>query len=226
MIKKILLTGDSRGLGLVIRKKLKENGFQVIGISRKSKDIQFDLQNPEKVKYLYLEKIKKQGPFHGFVNNAAFAYDDLATNIDPKKLNYMFNINVLSPMILTKYMIRDMLLNKIAGSIVHISSISVYTGYKGLSMYAATKGAIESFSKNISREWGSLGIRSNIVCPGFMDTEMSSSLSQEQKRKIFRKNSFLKELNVDDVANTVVFMISKKSEGITGQVINVDNGTI
>ena len=166
------------------------------------------------------------GPFYGFVNNAAFAYDDLATNINIEKLKYMFDINVFSSMILTKYLIRDMLLNNIKGSIVHISSVSVHTGYKGLSMYAATKGAMEAFSKNISREWGRLGIRSNIVCPGFMDTEMSSSLNEEQKNKIFKRNSFLKELKIEDVANTVEYLLSNKSKGITGEVIKVDNGTI
>ena len=94
----------------------------------------------------------------------------------------MYKVNVFSPMMLTKYMLRDMLLNKTKGSIVHISSVSAHTGYKGLAMYASTKGALEAFSKNTAREWGSLGIRSNVVCPGFMDTDMSSSLTKEQKK--------------------------------------------
>ena len=100
-----------------------------------------------------MNELKPRGPIHGFVNNAAFAYDDL-TNMQLKKLKNMFEVNVFSPMLLTKYILRDMLLNKIEGSIVHVSSISAHTGYKGLSMYASTKGALESFSKNISREWG------------------------------------------------------------------------
>jgi 3-oxoacyl-[acyl-carrier protein] reductase len=226
MSKKVLLTGDSKGLGQNIRNLLEINNFKVVGISRNSEDIKFDLKNVNEIKDLYLKKIKELGPFYGFVNNAAFAYDDLATNINIEKLKYMFDINVFSSMILTKYLIRDMLLNNIKGSIVHISSVSVHTGYKGLSMYAATKGAMEAFSKNISREWGRLGIRSNIVCPGFMDTEMSSSLNEEQKNKIFKRNSFLKELKIEDVANTVEYLLSNKSKGITGEVIKVDNGTI
>tara|TARA_Y100000591_G_C21704188_1_gene629875 strand:+ start:201 stop:881 length:681 start_codon:yes stop_codon:yes gene_type:complete len=226
MSKKVLLTGDSKGLGSSIRKKLEKNGYEVVGISRNSKDIQFDLKNVEKIKELYFNKIKDLGPFYGFVNNAAFAYDDLATNIDLEELIYMFNVNVFSSMMITKYLIRDMLLSKTGGSIVHISSISVYTGYKGLSMYAATKGAIESFSKNISREWGRLNIRSNVVCPGFMDTHMSSGLDQEKREKIFRRNSKQKELLVDDVSSAVKFLIDEYSSGITGQVIHVDNGTI
>ena len=226
MVKKVLLTGDSKGLGASIRKKLEENKYEVIGLSRSSKDIKFDLKNIDEIKGLYFNEIKKLGPFYGFVNNAGFAYDDLATNANLKDLKYMFDINVFGPMILTKYLIRDMLLSKTQGSIVHVSSISVHTGYKGLSMYAASKGAIESYSKNISREWGKIGIRSNVVCPGFMDTEMSSSLNEEQKKKIFKRNSRQKELTTEEVSSTVKFLISDESSGITGQIMHVDNGTI
>jgi 3-oxoacyl-[acyl-carrier protein] reductase len=226
MKKNILLTGDSRGLGLNTRKVLESKGYNVIGVSRNSPDIKFDLNDVDYIKELYLKEIKPLGPIHGYVNNAAYAYDDIITNLNPEKLKHMFNINVFSPMMLTKYVIRDMILNKVKGSIVHVSSISVHTGYKGLSMYASSKGSLEAFSKNTSREWGRMGIRSNVVCPGFMDTDMSSSLSEDDKRKIFNRNSLFKELEKNDVSNTISFLISKESKGITGQVIHVDNGTI
>ncbi len=225
MKKNILLTGDSKGLGSAIRQKL-DKEYNVIGISRTSNDIRFDLSNTDKIKYLYLDEIKKYGPIYGLINNAALAYDDLATNLNLVALKKMYDINVFSPLVLTKYIIRDMLLNKTQGSIIHISSISVHTGYKGLSMYASTKGALEAFSKNISREWGRLGIRSNIVCPGFMRTEMSSSITGPQEDKIFKRNSYMSELLVSDVAKTVEFLISNNSKGLTGQVIHVDNGTL
>src|SRR5690625_1609151 len=130
----------------------------------------YDLADVDGVRRLYLDEIKKIGPVYGLVNNAAFAYDDIVSNLAIDDLSVMFEVNVFSAMHLTKYVIRDMLLHKIAGSIVHISSISAHTGYKGLSMYAATKGALEAFSKNVAREWGSRGIRSNCVVPGFMET--------------------------------------------------------
>ena len=119
------------------------------------------------------------------INNAAFAYDDIITNADPTQLERMFKINVISPIILSKYIIRDMLLHDIKGSLVHISSVSAQTGYKGLSMYAPSKGAIESFSKNAAREWGERGIRSNCIAPGFMETNMTSALSTDQKNRIW-----------------------------------------
>jgi len=225
-MKKILLTGDSRGVGLSIKNLLIERGYQVIGISRNSKDIKYDLSNIDGIKNLYNNQIKPLGPIYGFINNAALAYDDIITNLSSSKLETMYKVNVFSPMMLTKYMLRDMLLNKTKGSIVHISSVSAHTGYKGLAMYASTKGALEAFSKNTAREWGSLGIRSNVVCPGFMDTDMSSSLTKEQKSRIFNRNSRKKEITTLDVANTIEFLLNTNSSGITGQIIHVDNGTI
>ena len=225
-MKNILLTGDSKGLGESIKNKLYDSGFNVIGISRSSDDIKYDLRNVDGIKDLYLNTLKERGPIYGFINNAAFAYDDIITNLNSDKLIDMYNINVFSPMMLTKYVIRDMILHKTKGSIVHVSSISVHTGYKGLSMYASTKGSLEAFSKNTSREWGRIGVRSNIVCPGFMDTNMSSSLNDNQRTKIFKRNSMNKELTTQEVSSTVKFLISDESLGITGQTIHVDNGTI
>lgn len=225
-MKNILLTGDSKGLGETIKRELLNSGYNVIGLSRSSIDIKYDLSNVDGVKELYLNIIKDRGPIHGYINNAAFAYDDIITNLNSDKLMEMYKVNVFSPMMLTKYVIRDMMLNKTKGSIVHISSISVHTGYKGLAMYASTKGALEAFSKNTAREWGRLGIRSNIVCPGFMDTNMSSSLNEEQRDKIFKRNSKQTELTTEEVGSTVKFLISDESSGITGQTIHVDNGTI
>lgn len=225
-MKNILLTGDSKGLGENIKRKLLDSGYNVIGLSRNSSDIKYDLSNVDRVKDLYLNIIKERGPIHGYINNAAFAYDDIITNLNSDKLMDMYKVNVFSPMMLTKYVIRDMMLNKTNGSIVHISSISVHTGYKGLAMYASTKGSLEAFSKNTSREWGRMGIRSNVVCPGFMDTNMSSSLNDEQRNKIFKRNSRQKELTTGEVTSTVKFLISDDSSGITGQIIHVDNGTI
>ena len=225
-MKKILLTGDSRGVGLSIKNLLIERGYQVIGISRNSKDIKYDLSNIDGIKDLYNNQIKPFGPIYGFINNAALAYDDFITNLSSSKLETMYKVNVFSPMMLTKYVLRDMLLNKTKGSIVHISSVSAHTGYKGLAMYASTKGALEAFSKNTAREWGVLGIRSNVVCPGFMNTDMSSSLTDKQKTKIFNRNSLKREINTIDVASTIEFLISNNSKGITGEIIHVDNGTI
>ena len=240
-MKTIVVTGDSRGVGLSITNLLLERGYQVIGLSRKQSQqsiglqknfeetythIDFDLSNVGDIKELYKKELKPLGPIHGIVNNAAIAYDDIITNLDLDSLEEMYRINVFSPMMLTKFVLRDMLLHRTKGTILHISSISAHTGYKGLAMYASTKGAIEAFSKNTAREWGALGIRSNIICPGFMDTDMSASLSDDQKNRIFNRNSRKKPIEVIDIANTVLFLVDDMSSGITGEIIHVDNGTI
>jgi 3-oxoacyl-[acyl-carrier protein] reductase len=154
------------------------------------------------------------------------AYDDIVTNLNLDSLENMYMVNVFTPMMLTKFVIRQMLLHHTKGSIVHISSISVHTGYKGLSMYASTKGALEAFSKNTAREWGEVGVRSNCLVAGFMETEMSSSLSDNQKNRIYQRTSLKKPVDVNSVAETIKFLLSDDSKSITGQNINVDNGTI
>lgn len=238
----ILVTGVSRGVGLDICRVLLEQGHTVYGISRSYSDEikllekswngklffkSVDLSAPQNTHdEVFKSFISNKIPLHGLVNNAAVAYDDIITNLHLEKLQSMYNTNVFTPMMLVKYAIRNMIFNKVKGAIVHISSISAHTGYKGLAMYASSKGAIEAFSKNTAREWGEFGIRSNVVVPGFMETSMSSTLSGEQKNRIYNRTSLKQATDVKSVANTVAFLISEQACSITGQNIHVDNGTI
>lgn len=238
----ILVTGCSRGVGLEICRVLLEQGHTVYGVARSCPQEFKNLQSlyPNKLMYKSVdlsdsEHVRKNvfGDFvtnkvqlDGFVNNAALAYDDIVSNINLDRLKGMYEVNVFSPMVMTKYAIRNMLLHHTKGCIVHISSISVHTGYKGLAMYASSKGALEAFSKNTAREWGSLGIRSNVVVPGFMPTAMSSTLTDEQRAKIYARTSLKDATSVRSVAETVAFLLSNKAESITGQNIHVDSGTI
>jgi len=238
----ILLTGISKGLGLATAEILLKHGHVIFGISRtKTSELQvlieefpnqlhwkqFDLADVNNVRNAIFRKwIGLDVPLEGFVNNAAIAYDDIITNLNLESLQKMFQINVFAPMIFTKYVVRQMLLHQLKGSIIHVSSISVHTGYKGLAMYASTKGALEAFSKNTAREWGEKGIRSNCLVAGFMETEMSAALSDEQKNRIYNRTSLKLPVAVDSVAETIAFLLSKKASSITGQNIHVDSGTI
>ena len=187
----------------------------------------YDLVNVVDIqKDLFKNFISNSTPLHGFINNAALAYDDIITNLNIDKLNMMYKVNVFSPLNITKYAIRNMIYNRINGSIIHISSISVHTGYKGLAMYASSKGALEGFSKNTAREWGEKGIRSNCLVAGFMDTDMSSTLPDDMKNRIFKRTSMKKPTELSSVANTIEFLLSESSNSITGQNIHVDSGTI
>ncbi|RPF73861.1 MAG: SDR family oxidoreductase [Rickettsiales bacterium TMED289] len=231
-MKKIyLVTGCSKGLGKSITKLLLNKKYTVIGVSRTKVNfngdfihIPLDLSSGEDhIKNFLLEnKIS----LDGFVNNAAYAYDDIISNLNRESLSKMFNVNVFTPMMLTKVVLRNFLLYKKKGSILHISSISAHTGYKGLSMYAATKGALESFSKATAREWGRLGIKSNCVVPGFMETEMSSTLTDDQRNRIAKRTSLGNLTDIKSVASTVVFLLSESAHSLTGQNIFVDSGTI
>jgi len=238
----ILITGVSKGLGLKTTETLLKQGHKVFGISRsKTNELEkllkeyqdnlcwtsYDLSDTENVRQkLFKEWIGLKTPLHAYINNAALAYDDIVTNLNLAPLEKMYRVNVFSPMMITKFVIRQMLLHHIKGSIVHLSSISVHTGYKGLAMYASSKGALEAFSKNTAREWGELGIRSNCLVAGFMETEMSSTLSDDQRNRIYKRTSLKKATDVNSVAETIAFLVSEKASSITAQNIHVDSGTI
>jgi 3-oxoacyl-[acyl-carrier protein] reductase len=242
MTKNILVTGVSQGLGLAIAESVAAAGWNVYGVSRRHSPeyaaLQerfpglvhfhaFDLAGVERVKDDLFGKFLPFGtPLHGYVNNAAVAYDDIVTNLDAVRLRAMYEVNVFAPMMVTKYAIRHMLFNTVAGSIVHISSISAHTGYKGLAMYASTKGALEAFSKNTAREWGERGIRSNCIVAGFMETAMSGKLTDEQRERIYRRTALKSATSVESVAATTVHLLGDGAASITGQNLFVDAGTI
>ncbi len=237
-----LVTGCSRGVGLEICRVLLEQGHTVYGVARSCPEEFVALMNQYQDKLFYKsidlsdsvnvrinifkDFVSNKVQLHGFVNNAAMAYDDIITNLNVDKLKAMYEVNVFTPMMITKYAIRNMLLHHTCGSIVHISSISAHTGYKGLAMYASSKGALEAFSLDTCREWGGLGIRSNVVVPGFMETAMSSTLSAEQKDRIYKRTALKSATSITSVAETVAFLLSDKAKSISGENIRVDNGTL
>jgi 3-oxoacyl-[acyl-carrier protein] reductase len=241
MSKNILVTGVSRGLGLEIARTLIARDWMVFGTSRsKSEEVKaleanhptrfrfkpFDISRSEELKTELFETFVGKEPLHGFVNNAAHAYDDIISNMQLKPLREMFEVNVFSPMAATKQVIRNMLLHGTRGSIVHVSSISVHTGYKGLAMYASTKGALEAFSKNTAREWGERGIRSNALVAGFMETAMSGTIDPATRSRIFARTALKRPTELGSVAQTIAFLLSDEACSITGQAIHVDSGTI
>ena len=110
------------------------------------------------------------------------------------------------------------------GRIVNVASIVSFTGYSGLSVYGATKAAMVGFTRSLAREVGPLDITVNAVAPGFVDTEMTAGLGEQQREQIMRRSALRRLAGVSDIADAVEFLLSDKARNITGTVLTVDAG--
>jgi 3-oxoacyl-[acyl-carrier protein] reductase len=126
-------------------------------------------------------------------------------------------------MVLTKHVVRFMMADG-GGRVVNISSVAAFTGYNGLSVYAATKASLIGFTRSLAREVGRAGVNVNAVAPGFVSTEMTQSLTDESRRRIARRSALKRLVEVDDVASAVDFLLGEGSRNITGTVVTVDAG--
>jgi 3-oxoacyl-[acyl-carrier protein] reductase len=239
----VLVTGGSRGLGLAICRKLAGSGYQVIAVARqKNKDltavlaqaerenngalhfVPFDLGEIKEIPKLVRSLRKEFGPLFGLVNNAALGFEGALAMMHNAKIEEQVRVNTLSPIVLTKYVVRGMM-SAGAGRIVNVASIIGATGYSGLAAYAATKTSMLGFTRSLAREVGRLGITVNAVSPGFLATDMTSIFSDEQRQQIVRRTALRRFPEVDDVADAVEFLLSDKARNITGTVLTVDAGT-
>lgn len=238
-MRKILVTGSNKGLGLEIARKLLKKEFTVISTGRAiTKDIEkllrenknrfffeeFDLNNKESIKFFVKDLHEKFGIFYGLVNNAAVGNDGVLATMHEKDIAQTITVNLESQILLTKYIIRGMLKKK-EGKIVNISSIIASTGYNGLSVYGATKAAIIGFTKSLSRELGKVGIYVNCVSPGFMETNMTQNIDKQNLEKIMRRSPMKELAKSEEVAEVVNFLMSEGSNSITGEEIIVDKGS-
>jgi len=135
----------------------------------------------------------------------------------------MMRVNTLSPIVLTKYVVRSMMADG-AGSIVNVASIIGFTGYSGLAAYAATKSSMLGFTRSLAREVGRLGITVNAVAPGFLATDMTSIFTEKQRKQIVRRTALRRFPEVEDVANAVEYLLSDKASNVTGTVLTTDSG--
>ena len=242
MQKNVIVTGGSRGLGLGIARKLAAAGYRVIAIARgESEQLTcamregkspeqgsvvfkaFDLENFSSIHALVKELRKEFGSIHGMVNNAGLGTSGILATMHDSQIERLVRLNTLSPIMLTKYVVRAMMADG-GGRIVNVASIVAFTGYSGISVYSATKASIIGFTKSLAREVGPLGINVNAVAPGFLDTEMTESLTGQQREQIARRSAHHHLAEIDDVANAVEYLLSDKAKNITGTVLTVDAG--
>ena len=241
-MRNVIVTGGSRGLGLGIAMKLMESGFRIIAIARKESSefaaamrraeatlpeslrfLPFDLVEIENIPALVKRLRGEFGPIYGLVNNAGISVDGALALTSTQKIEQIVRLNTTSPMVLTKYVVRAMMADG-GGRIVNISSITAFTGYSGLSVYAATKASLIGFTKSLAREVGRMGVNVNAVAPGFVDTDMTGGLKAEHREQIERRSALKRLVDVDDVANAVEFLMSDRAKNITGTVLTVDAG--
>lgn len=242
-MRNIVVTGGSRGLGLGIAQQLVAAGYRVIAIARKRNKIissviekvarsgqgelhfiSFDLSDINAIPDL-IKTIRKQfGPIYGLVNNAAIGTDGVLALMPTAQIEQLVRVNTISPIVLTKYVVRSML-SEGNGRIVNIASIIGFTGYRGLSVYGATKASMLGFTRSLAREVGRRGVNVNAVAPGFINSEMTQGLGEEQRGQIARRSALQRLPEVTDVAGAVEFLLGDKARNITGTVLTVDAGS-
>ena len=140
------------------------------------------------------------------------------------QIERLIRVNTLSPIVLTKYVVRVMMADG-GGRIVNVSSIIGFTGYSGLAAYAATKAAMLGFTRSLAREVGRTNITVNAVAPGFLDTEMTSGMEGAQRQQVARRSALRRLAEIEDVANAIEYLLSDKARNVTGTVLTVDAGS-
>src|SRR4029079_18946479 len=142
---------------------------------------------------------KSVGPIYGLVNNAAVGSDGALAIMHNTQIERLIRVNKLSPIVLTKYVVRHMMADG-GGRVVNVASIVGFTGYSGLSVYGATKASMIGFTRSLAREVGALGVNVNAIAPGFMDTDMTNGLEGDRREKIARRSALRRLTDVEDAA--------------------------
>jgi 3-oxoacyl-[acyl-carrier protein] reductase len=238
-MRNVLVTGGSRGIGLAIAQKLADTGFNVVAVARRESEelreaikaagqgnLHFrgcDLSAVDGLPAFVKSVRDEFGPIYGLVNNAGIGTEGLLATMHNSDIEALVRLNVLSPVILTKYIVRHMMADG-EGRIVNISSIIASTGYNGLSVYGATKAAATGFTRSLAREVGKIGITVNAIAPGFIDTELTQNLGGEGRERIVKRSALRRLPEADDVARMVEYLFSDGGRNITGSVLTIDAG--
>src|SRR6185437_6458085 len=183
----------------------------------------FDLADTHGIAALLSSLRKQHGPLYGLVNNAGLGTAGVLSNMRLADIELLTRINLTAPIVLCKYALRSMMLER-SGRIINIASIVAATGYSGLSVYAATKAGLVGLTRSLAREVGQLGITVNAVAPGFIATAMTADLDATMRDKIAHRSALRRMADPADVAAAVQFLMGEEARNITGTTLTVDAG--
>lgn len=234
-----LVTGASRGIGQAIAKTLGEAGATVIGTATTEEGAQkisdylqkagikgtgmvMNIADPESSDRAITKMVADWGAPAILVNNAGITADNLFLRMKEEEWSKVFETNITGVFRIIQACIRPMIKARF-GRIVNISSVVASTGNAGQANYAAAKAGLIGLSKSLAREVGSRGITVNVVSPGFIDTDMTRSLVEEQRSKLLEQIPLMRMGEPSDIADAVLFLVSKGSY-ITGETLHVNGG--
>jgi len=237
--KNVLVTGSSRGIGAAIARRLAMEGARVAvtyssGSEAAQKVVEslpgsghlclkLNVADESSVTAVFAEIAQNFGTLDGLVNNAGITRDQLILRMKAEDFQTVLDTNLKGTFLCTRAAVK-MMIKARSGSIVNITSVIGEMGNAGQANYAASKAGTEGFSKSIAQEVASRGIRVNCVAPGFIVTEMTGVLSDQQKESIFAKVPLRELGDVDDVASATAFLLSSESKYITGHTLSVNGG--
>lgn len=225
----MLVTGGNRGIGLAIARAFAEGGDNVAVTYRSGEPpegflgVKCDITEPEQVEQAYKEVEEKQGPVEVLVANAGITRDQLLLRMSEEDFSAVLDTNLTGTYRVVKRAARGMLRAR-KGRIVLISSVVGLMGQAGQANYAASKAGLVGFARSLSRELGSRNITCNVVSPGFVDTDMTRALSDEQRADFVKQVPLGRYAQPEEVASSVRFLASDEAAYITGAVIPVDGG--
>ena len=235
MSKIVLVTGASRGIGLEAAKHFSKEGYKVIGSSRgdfnlgeligdeSAISVQLDLMSKESIKNLFADLKSDDLLPSVLVNNAGITKDQLFLRMKDEDWDDVIETNLNGLFRVTKAFIKPMIKNKF-GRIINISSVAGLMGNSGQVNYSSSKSAMVGFSRSLAKELGSRNITSNVVAPGFIETDMTTFLNDDEKVEVSKNIPMKRFGTVQDVAKCIVFLASDEANYITGQTISVDGG--
>ena len=235
MSKIVLVTGASRGIGLEAAKHFSKEGYKVIGSSRgdfnlgeligdeSAISVQLDLMSKDSIKNLFADLKSEDLLPSVLVNNAGITKDQLFLRMKDEDWDDVIETNLNGLFRVTKAFIKPMVRNKF-GRVINISSVAGLMGNSDQVNYSSSKSAMVGFSRSLAKELGSRNITSNVVAPGFIETDMTTFLNDDEKVEVSKNIPMKRFGTVQDVAKCIVFLASDEANYITGQTISVDGG--